>query len=229
MIIDLTYATLEQLTEIVFSAERVSPPEDATADDTRHFLEYRVDPARQVVLLTDLFRRSSTLTARYSAERIERGLWHVMGAECFDDFTAHIWNPAVSLVDRVRLIESVHGLYDGVLARYPYEPIDFTHPDRLPRRFHTIDYMVPDLLLTGERFMQGEPADRSALRHAFLSLFARLLAHPAPVAQYAGLHGLGHLAHERRSDVIDTFLERHPEISGAQRRYAMRARRGDVL
>src|SRR5687768_13774063 len=99
MLIDLTTAMLEQLIETVFDARRETASRDD--GDGSDEIEYRVDPARQVVLLTDLFRRSFTLPARFSAARIERGLWHVMGAEHFESFTAHIWNPGVSRVDRI--------------------------------------------------------------------------------------------------------------------------------
>lgn len=226
MVIDLTNATLEQLIEVVF-VERCERPAAGVAADPGD-VEYRTDPARQVVLLTDLFRRSFTLPARFSSEAIERGLWYIMGAEHFDNFTAHIWNAGVSRVDRVRLIESVYELYHAVLARYPYEEIDFAHPDRLARRFQTIDYMAPDLLLTGEGFTREDPEDKAAIRTAFLATFGRMLQHPSPVAQYAGLHGLGHLNHERRSQVIAAYLERQPALRPEQRRYAARAQRGQV-
>ena len=227
MIIDLMNATLEQFIDAVFDARRESASTNAVDDEDD--IEYRIDPGRQVVLLADLFRRSFSLPARFSSTRIERSLWHIMGAEYFGNFTAHIWNPDVSLVDRVRLIESVHGLYDDLLARYPYEDIDFAHPDRLPRRFQTIDYMAPDLLLQGAGFGRDDPGDKAAIRNAFLAAYSRLLQHPSSVAQYAGLHGLGHLKHKLRSQVIASYLERHPGLSPAQRGYATRAKRGDVL
>ena len=227
MIIDLTNATLEQLIDTVFDPRRDS----ASADDEEgpDGIEYRINPARQVVLLADLFRRSSTLPAQFPSTRIERGLWHIMGAEHFDAFAAHIWNPGVSLVDRVRLVQSVHGLYDDLLASYPYQDIDFAHPDRLPRRFQTIDYMAPELLLLGGAFARDDPGDRAAIRNAFLGTFSRLLDHPSPVAQYAGLHGLGHLKHKLGSDAIASYVERHPGLTPAQRRYAAQAQRGQVL
>jgi hypothetical protein len=227
MIIDLTRASLEQFIDTIFDARRESSRSDGEGDSDD--IEYQVDPARQVVLLTDLFRRSFMLPVRFSATRIERGLWHVMGAVYFESFTAHIWNPGVSRVDRVRLVESVQELYDGLLARAPYENMDFRHPDGLQRRFETIDYMVPDLLLSGAGYWGDDPGDAAGIRDAFLATFARLLEHPSPVAQYAGLHGLGHLKHERRSQVIGAYLERHPHLPPAQRGYAARAQRGDIL
>jgi hypothetical protein len=89
--------------------------------------------------------------------------------------------------------------------------------------------MAPDLLLTGSVFARDDPGDRAAIRNAFLGTFSRLLEHPSPVAQYAGLHGLGHLKHKLRSDVIASYLARHPGLTPAQRRYAAQAQRGHVL
>ena len=227
MILDLRQATLEHLIDVIFDAGPNAALEEN--EDANEPFDYRVDPARQVVLLTDLFRRSFTLTTRFPSEQIERGLWHIMGAEYFHAFTQHIWNPDVSRVDRVRLIESVYDLYDSVLARNPFEDIDFRHPDRLPRRFQTIDYMAPDLLLEGAAFVRKDPADRQAIRNAFLATYSRMLHHPSPVAKYAALHGLGHLKHPLRSQVIASYLERYPSLTPDQRGYAARAARGNVL
>jgi hypothetical protein len=133
------------------------------------------------------------------------------------------------LAARRGLIQSVFQLYDQVLAPYPYDSIDFGHPDDGGRRFQTIDYMAPDLLLDAPWFRHEDPADTALVRTELLALFTRPLAHDAPVAQYAALHGLGHLEHEAGAAVIQQYLERHAWLDPAQRGYAERAMRGDVL
>jgi hypothetical protein len=89
--------------------------------------------------------------------------------------------------------------------------------------------MAPELLLSASWLSRSDPRDGAAIRNAFLDTFRRLLTHPAPVAQYAALHGLGHLEHDLRPQVIDAYIARHPDLPAAQREYSERARSGEVL
>ena len=228
MRIDLTNATLDELIEVMFDAGADAAARREAMDAT-DWLEFEVDPNRQILLLRELFQRSAALCERFSSAEIERGLWRLMGGEYSEDFTGHLWNPDLPLEGRVATVEAVYHLYDEVLARPPWEPIDFAHPDRLPRRFETIDYMVPDMLVHVPRIGKPESADRAAIRDAFLAMFDRLLYHPSPIAQYAALHGLGHLGHELGPEVVDHYMARHPDMPADQRAYAERAQRGEVL
>lgn len=71
--------------------------------------------------------------------------------------------------------------------------------------------------------------DRTRVCSALLGVLARLLDHPAPVAQYAALHGLGHLPTQKRRDVIDRYLAARPDLETEQREYALAARAGTLL
>jgi hypothetical protein len=227
-IIDLRAATLEQLISAIFDESAQSfVASDSLGDGD--WLEYDVDPHRQVLLLAALFRRSGELGARFPSDTIERGLWRIMGGEFSSYFTEHLWNPEVPRANRIALIDTVYHLYDDLLARRPLEAIDFRHPDFPKRRFAAIDYMVPDLLLEGGYFRDAEREDQAAIRDAFLTLFGRMLRHPSPISQYAALHGLGHLQHERGSELIDTYIAGNSDMSADQRDYAVRARVGEVL
>ena len=151
-----------------------------------------------------------------------------MGGVQYESFTDLVWDPALPLDQRRAVIQGVYDLYDQLLGAYPYESIDFRHPDD-DRRFNGIDYMVPDLLLSGQGSRDGVDVDELAVRAEFLELFARLLEHQAPVAQYAALHGLGHLEHPDRVATIDRYLAANSWMDPDQRDYALAARRGDVL
>ncbi len=225
-VIDLTDATLEQLVEAVFRTSDLPRDPDGNATE---WVDFRVDPTRQLVLATELFRRAGGLLDQFSTAQIERGLWRIMGGEYSELFTDHLWDPTVPLAARLGAVGAIDDLYRELLARPPYEPVDFQHPDRLPRRFETIDYMVPDLLLHAPAFVEGTEADRAAMRDAFQATFRRLLQHPAPIAQYAALHGLGHLDHSRRAPVIAAYLSQRSDLSPDQRAYAEKAQRGEVL
>lgn len=226
MIFDLRKATVTQLARAVFD----HPPSDDRAEPW-HFgdVEFELEPEHQLCLITDLFQGAPHSFSDYASPQIEAGLWCMMGGAHHEAFCGLIWNPELSLAARRELVQSIYVLYDQVLAPYPYDDIDFRHPDTSDRRFRTIDYMAPDLLLEAPSFRHDDAVDEALVRTAFLDLFTRLLAHDAPVAQYAALHGLGHLEHASRAAAIQQYLESHVWLDAAQREYAERASCGDVL
>ena len=222
MQIDLTRATALQLADVLFDHPERGDDQPWYSGD----IDFRVDPPHQLRLLTELFQNAASLVDAFRPDQIENGLWCVMGAEHGEQFCQLIWDSSLSLAPRRALVAAIYPLYDQVLAAPPYQSIHFGQPDMLPRRYRTIDYMVPDLLLDdlgAGRSPAGEP-----IRAAFLELFRRLLDHPAPVANYAALHGLGHLRIAGREALIDHYL-RTGDLSAEQRVYAEEARTGDIL
>jgi hypothetical protein len=226
MLIDLRSATLPELVDAIFDHEVAPRPErDPWYYD--YEVDFAVEPVRQMILLADLFRHAATALARFSPGQVGQGFWCMLGGVHMEHFTGHIWNPDIPFALRAAVIDSIYDLYDGLIASAPFEPIDFGSPDWPARRFQTIDYMIPDLVLTA--WHREDADDRVRVREAFLELFERLLDHPAPVARYAALHGLGHLEHDGRAAIIDAYLDAHPDITADVRTYALAARRGEVL
>jgi hypothetical protein len=140
-----------------------------------------------------------------------------------------VWDRSLSISLRSTTIGALFELYDRLLAAPPYEPIDFRYPDPSVRRFQTIDYMALALVVEAITPSSSTAYDRTRVRAALLTVLGRLLDHPAPIAQYAALHGLGHLRTKKRVDVIDRYLASRPGIEGAQREYALDARAGTLL
>jgi len=226
MVVSLRDATIESFVQEVFDHELPREGYDPWYyGSTVHF---DMDAQHQLDLLAELFGNARSLLADFSPAGIVQGLWCMMGGVHNESFTGLVWNPALPLSQRRAVIRSVYDLYDQLLCTYPYEEIDFRHPDG-DRAYEGIDYMVPDLLLSKPWFPDESEADQAAVSTEFLELFARMLEHEAPVAQYAALHGLGHLEHPDRSDTIDRYLAAHSWLEPDQREYALNARRGDVL
>jgi len=226
MNVDLRTARVEELAKAVFDHPASEDP-----DEPWYFGDvcFEVEPAHQIDLLAELFQGAPGHFQDYRTDQVEQGLWCMMGAVHHQAFCGLVWSPTLPLSGRLNVVSSIFVLYDQVLASYPYEPIDFDHPDAEPRRYRAIDYMVPDLLLEAPWFPEADTADAAQVQAGFLELFTRLLDHHGPVAQYAALHGLGHLKVEGRDAVIDRYLDTHAWLDAAQREYAEAARRGDVL
>lgn len=226
VVIRLRDATIESFVASVFDHEM--PEEGRKSWYSPFDVSFEIDERRQLDLLAELFGNAGELLAGYSADQVKQGLWCMMGGHRCDSFTGLVWDRALPLEQRRAVIRSVYDLYDQLLGAYPLESVDFRHPDE-DRRFNGIDYMVPDLLLSGQTIRGEVDADELAVRAEFLALFARMLEHQAPVAQYAALHGLGHLEHPERAATIDRYLAAHSWMDHDQREYALAARRGEVL
>jgi hypothetical protein len=140
-----------------------------------------------------------------------------------------VWDRSLPFELRRAPITALFELYDRLLAALPYESIDFRHPDSTTRRFKTIDYMGLALVVEASWPSSSTSYDRTRVRAALLDVLSRLLEHPAPVAQYAALHALGHLKSKKRVDVIDHYLAARPQMPDAQREYALDARSGTLL
>ncbi|HET7584323.1 MAG TPA: hypothetical protein VFK13_05415 [Gemmatimonadaceae bacterium] len=226
MIVDLRKATVAQLARAIFDHPTSDDLDEAWYSGD---VAFAIEPERQLRLITELFHGAPVAFSDYSAEQIEAGLWCMMGGVHPELLCGLIWDRQLPFDARRELVQSIYPLYDQVLAPYPYDEIDFGNPDDSNRRFRTIDYMAPDLLLDASSFRHEDADDAALVRGAFLDLFTRLLAHDAPVAQYAALHGLGHLQHERRAAAIQQYLDSHAKLDPGQRDYAERASRGAVL
>ena len=193
-------------------------------------VDFDIEPAQQLRHLTDVFRSADTLAAYgLSNAQLEVGLWCVLGGAHNESFVNLVWDRSLAIGLRKATIATLFELYDRLLAASPYEPIDFRAPDRTPRRFLTIDYMALALVVEASSPSSTTAYDRARVRSALLAMLERLLDHPAPVAQYAALHALGHLATRKRLDVIDRYLAARPNLEHEQRAYALKARAGTLL
>ena len=226
MQIRLQHASIDLLVTTVFDHE---VPIDG--GDPWYFgdVQFEVDPQHQLALIAELFEDAPRHLSGYSPAQVAQGLWCMMGGCWNKAFTGLVWNPDVPLPIRRRVVDSIFPLYDTLLVAYPYDDIDFRHPDASERRYATIDYMAPALLLEIPWYGKPDPSDEASMRSAFLDVFGRLLRHPAPVAQYAALHGLGHLDDPRGAAVIDAYVASLAMPERNEIWYAEHARRGDVL
>ena len=226
MLVQLRNISLPTFVERVFDH---LPPVDGDKPWYFDDVEFEIDSAEQLRHLTDLFEAPESLLAYgLSLQQIEIGLWCILGGAHNDAFVSLLWDRSLPIRDRRRLIAALLPLYDRLLASAPYEVIDFEHPDRTPRRFRTIDYMALALVVEAITPANSTAYDRTCVRASLLDVLERLLEHPAPVAQYAALHGLGHLRSKKRLDAIDRYLA-NPALADSQREYALSARAGTLL
>ena len=227
MLVALRDIPLTAFIERVFTRH---PPRDDGKPWYFGDVRFDVDPTQQLRHLADVFHSADSLPSYgLSNAQIEVGLWCLLGGAHIDASVSLVWDRSLPYELRRAAITALFELYDRLLATLPYESIDFRHPDSTPRRFKTIDYMGLALVVEASRPSSSTSYDRTRVRAALLDVLSRLLEHPAPVAQYAALHALGHLKSKKRIDVIERYLAARPHMPEAQREYALDARSGTVL
>ena len=227
MRVKLRDISLPTFIERVFAHQ---PPTDSAKPWYFGRVTFDIEPAEQLRHLTEIFRSADALPASgLSNAQIELGLWCMLGGAHDEAFVSLIWDRSLPITLRNATIAALFELYDRLLAAAPFEPIDFHAPDRTPRRFESIDYMALALVVQASQPAATTAYDRARIRATLLAVLERLLDHAAPVAQYAALHGLGHLPTKRRVDIIDRYLATRPRIAHDQRAYALAARAGTLL
>jgi hypothetical protein len=214
MKVDLRHADLQTFTAFVFD-HPVPSDKDEPEWYLKERLEVEYEPRTQVRLLRELFGTAGSLPNAFNVGQIEQGLWFVFTPH-EEYFTALLWAFDVPWPERAGCIESIAILYSDLFPRVSVE---------------TIDYMIPDLLADSYGFGRRNPHDPDDhnVREALFRLFTDLLKSADPSTQYAGLHGLGHLAHPRGREAINAYLAATPGISAELRSYASDAMTGDVL
>ena len=227
MLIQLRDVSLPIFIERVFAH---APPIDGAKPWYFGDVRFEIEPVQQIRHLTAVFRSADSLSSYgLSNGQIELGLWCVLGGAHDWEFVSLFWDRSLPIELRAGAIGALFELYDRLLSAAPYEAIDFGYPDQTPRRFKTIDYMALALVVEALRPSNTTAYDRMRVRTALLDVLGRLLDHPAPVAQYAALHGLGHLPTKKRCEVIDRYLASRPDMVDEQREYALSARAGNLL
>ena len=86
-----------------------------------------------------------------------------------------------------------------------------------------ICHMWWDLL----RYFGDDPDEK--VKEVMLEALSEIINIESFHCQGSALHGLGHLEHPERAEIIDGFLASHPEIAPELLRYAQSAREGNIL
>ena len=214
MKVDLRLADLEAFTRFVFN-HPVPVAKDEPQWYFKEHLEVEYEPRNQVRLLSELLTSAGSLPKAFTTLQIEQGLWFLF-TPTDEYFTRLLWAPPVPWSERAACIGAIRVLYSDL---FPHIEVE------------TIDYMIPDLLADSYGFgdRDSQNIEDHNVQEALFSLFTELLRSPEPDTQYAGLHGLGHLAHPKGREAIVEYLRETPKISEALRSYAAEAMTGEVL
>jgi len=190
-------------------------------------------PEETISYLTQLFENDGAILAPYSDAQLNQGFWYLVSSAS-GDYLRILQDSALPIQDRVRCIQSIFNLYEQVFAVRCSPHLSNLLRTNEPQpndlsALNAVCYMWWDIL-----FLYGamEIDNLQIISEAVLNVMKKTLELDSIACQESALHGLGHWHHyfpKETYDIIEEWLEKHPNISEELREYAERAQAGAVL
>jgi hypothetical protein len=213
--VDLRRASLPELVTFVFDHPTRGGKSQALEWYWRKDYRLQIDPARQILNLRDLFRKSAPLRRDFSEGELDAGFWFMFGPGGREWFLDPLWNPAVPWPLREEYHSNIPRLYTGVFRK----------------RVGTISYMLWDLLTEDYRFGHRDPRSAPEARRVHQAMYralGRQLKLRYHEAQFAAIHGLAHLGGPKARALLREYL-RMRDRPRRLASYAQAALSGNVL
>ena len=183
-------------------------------------------PIQALTFVTRLFENPLPHLSRYSDAQIDQGLWFIVFQTNSKHFECLI-DGRIDFGIRKRCIRSVENLSRALFApRCSDEVIHGTKP------LDSICYMLWDLVIQ-DAYRDGTYSEvrDPKIDKEFVHTLARILTIASIGCQQSALHGLGHLVHHAQlgRDIVQQYLDEHPNLRSDLREYALKAMAGEVL
>lgn len=164
------------------------------------------------------FRRD---TRPYTVEQVDQGVWFLMGAGGAN-LSDYLFNRQIPFAERVECVRSMLGVFTHYVTSLP--------DDAETSCF----YMWWDLVASQVEYAVGdgnEPnEDQLQVREAIFETLLSILRLGNEYCQVCALHGLGHLAHPRRAEAVQEYLDRRAgRLTSEQVEWIEACRDGTVM
>lgn len=179
------------------------PPEETFWYYTEE-MHFVCDPKVVVTYYTRLFRDPRPTLSAYDDARLEPGIWFVVGSQ----LGYWLWDTNIPLQSRLECIAAMPDMFRLFLAEHPVEPACMMWWDML-------------------RTFDDDPDTR--IVEAMVTALAEVLQLPMRHCRMSALHGLGHLSHDSKEQIIRKFLASSRDLDTEIVEYAESAIAGTVL
>ena len=209
-VINLNRYSFEQWVVFVFDhpAAEWQPPKAGVPRERKWYYEDKWEhwgsPKHLLPYITRLFRRPDFLLEKYSTAQLRQGFWYLSGAGRCNDW---VWDTKVAWRLRQKCILAMVSLFERLFIK---------------EQLHDTCYMWWDF------FRNFRKKQDLKVKETMLRAMEQILLSPSEDCRAAALHGLGHLRHPPKAQVIKKFLRSHPELSDECRSFAAAAITGRV-
>jgi hypothetical protein len=165
---------------------------------------FECDAPTVLTYYTRLFQSPRTVLSAYNDAQIEQGLWFAVGSQLSD----WLWSQELPMELRLDCIQAMPTMFREFLSDHLLE---------------TACFMWWDML----RDFGDDPDAR--IVEAMAAALEEVLQIPVRHCQMSALHGLGHVQHDSKARIIQSFLSTNPDLDAETLAYANAAIAGKVL
>jgi hypothetical protein len=165
---------------------------------------------------------------RYSLEQIAQGIWFLIGKSSPGGSAYALLKSDVPLSHRIACVRAMANFFRAFVV--PAAP---GRANEQKDEFQGVCYMWWDIFPTYGGPTHGpNTGGEPELHTACLNTMAEILSMPCELCQLSALHGLGHWHRnysEKVEGIVDTFLQKTPDLTNRIIDYAGKAQVGRVL
>jgi hypothetical protein len=188
-------------------------------------------PEQALTFATKLFENPLAYLSSYSDAQIGEGIWFIVFRVCSKHFDGLV-DSSVDFGLRTRCVRSLESVSRDLFAMRCSDDVRLNDTNPLDQTC----YMLWHLVVRDANSAEHDPDGsfrifrNPEIDKAFLDTLARILAMPSIACQQSALHGLGHLVEDAKlgSNVIQKYLDDHPNLRDDLRKYAQAALVGGV-
>ena len=197
--IDTTGYDYEQWIRFAFE-----PPVAAKRWYYTEAMAFECDPTVVITYYARLFQNPQATLSAYDDARLEQGLWFVVHSQ----LSKWLWDDEIRLDYRLDCIAAMPTMFRDFFIDRPLEEACWMWWDML-------------------RSFDDNPDQR--IVEAMVRALAEVLQCPARHCRMSALHGLGHLRHPAKEDIIRDFVSAGSDLDAELLAYAESAMKGAVL
>ena len=172
---------------------------------------------------TKLLGDSDFLAAQFSLEQINQGLWMLTSGRHGIHLGDLLANSELPIEDRIECIFAMVNMFEnGIFSSLA----DDANPSKI---LASKNPLMDSCYMWWDNLRDFSEDQDQAILDAKFEAMRKILALPNLAAQYSALHGLGHINHPDKREVIADYLSSNSTIHPKMKEYAEAAMEGKVL
>jgi hypothetical protein len=216
-VVDISSYSFDEFVAFLFARDVQLKEEQADPkkwDPWYSHVEVTCDAQRTCQYYVRLFRQPAFLLERFSRAQLEEAFWGIQAANLDCSASRIVLDSDLPFAAKEECVRSMFDLFQHLFSVDPLESSAQMWWDSL-----CYDWTI------GWRENRGEDL---MLQNVMFETLAKTLDLDSEPCQRAALHGLGHLRHPDTEELIQHFIDRHPQLSAEQRAYALAAAKFEV-
>lgn len=217
--VDLASVSFDEFVAFLFDHEvdHGTPPDSEKYDPWYFHVEVEFDAESIGSYYVRMFEQPEFLLSRFTKAQLEEGFWAIQGPNLDCSVSRIIDNSELPISLREECIRSMTELFKRLFANEPFDTSVHMWWDSLCYDWHC-----------GNRKRERGGEDLE-LQNILFETLTKVLAIDSWICQGAALHGLGHLHHPRTKELIERFVDEHPNLTPEQQAYALAAAKFQVM